>query len=228
MKSYPTIKLVIADSQDIFRQGLVQMLTGEPGINVAGTTSGSHELPSLLQEFHPDILLADAALPFHDGHNLIEFVQASFPAVNIIILSLQEEVEHVVEMLKAGIQGYLMKTAPPAEIIEAIHTVHNKQLYYSRTVSGKLLQLVGQGVLGPQTIIFSEKETAIIRLTCEDLSAKEIAARLKLSSRTVEAYRLRIMEKMNVKGTAGMVIYAIKHHICSLENIPRNITLPLS
>ena len=216
MKSYPPIKLVIADSQDIFREGLVQMLAGEPGIDVAGATSGSHELPSLLQASHPDILLADATLPFHNGHTLVEFVQASFPAVNIIILSLQEEVDHAVAMLKAGIQGYLIKTAPLAEILEAIRTVHNKQPYYSRAVSGKLLQLAAQGLLGPQTIAFSEKETAIIRLTCEDLSAKEIAARLRLSSRTVEAYRLRIMEKMNVKGTAGMVIYAIRHHICSL------------
>ena len=216
MKGFPPIKLVVADSQDIFREGLVQMLADEPGMDVVGTTSSGLELPPLLQDAHPDILLADATLPFCDDNTVVEFVQATFPTVNIIVLSPLEEIPHAIGMLKAGIQGYLLKTAGKAEVLEAIRTVYNNQPYYSRAVSARLLQQAAQGWMGQAPAAFNEKETAIIRLTCEDLSAKEIAARLQLSSRTVEAYRLRIMDKMNVKGTAGIVIYAIKHHICSL------------
>ena len=126
----------------------------------------------------------------------------------------------IVDMLEAGAKGYLLKNAHKTEILEAIHSVYNDEPYYCRSTTTRLARMIGQSRFNPgtglQTAVFSDKEKEIIRLICEEKTTKEIGSLLFMSSRTVEGYRIKILEKMHVHSVAGIVIYAVKHQLYKL------------
>ena len=216
MKRYTPIRLIIADDHEIYRNGLVQILKKEPDLDIVGQASNGTELSALLYANTTDILLADMALPYNNGTSAVQYALETFPEMNIIALSAPNSLEPAKTMLQAGVHGYLLKTSGSTEVLEAIHSVYNKEVYCSRSIHTALLQLFAKERQITTTPVFSERELEIIHLICEDLSNKEIAAKLLLSRRTVEGYRLKIMEKLNVHGTAGIVLYALKHHIYTI------------
>ena len=139
------------------------------------------------------------------------------PDMGIIGLSMYDEDELIVDMLEAGAKGYLIKNAGKEQITEAIKTVYNQDPYYCKTTSHKLATMIAQSRFNPYKknakATFSDREKEIIELICQEHSNKEIGDKLFISVRTVEWHRLKILEKMNVKNTVGLVIYAIKNGI---------------
>ena len=211
------IDIILADDHEIFRDGFRVMLNKVPDINLAGEASNGQELLEIARKIKPDVIITDIKMPYMDGIEATKQLLKEIPHIGIIALSMFDEEDLIVDMLESGAKGYLLKNAHKDEIISAVKSVHNNQPYYCRDTTNKLAQMIARSNFNPYKKIskteFSEKEIAVIKLICEQYSNKEIAQQLSLSKRTVEGYREKILEKMEVKNTAGIVVYAMKTKI---------------
>ena len=213
------IQLAIADDHEVYRDGLKALLESSEEFEIVAEASTGKQLVLLCEEKAPDVVLTDIMMPVMDGIKATLFLAEHLPSVRVIALSMFNQDHLILDMLNAGASGYLIKNAHKKEIIEAIYSVYKNKPYYCSSTSYKLARLIGNSQFGPKTkqkIFFSEKEMEIIKLICEEKTSKEIGDKLNMSARTAEEYRYRIREKMGVKGTAGMVIYAIKNDLFRL------------
>jgi DNA-binding NarL/FixJ family response regulator len=217
MPTVADIKLVIADDHEIFRDGFKLMLSKFPEIVLVGEAANGRELLELIEKENPDVILTDIKMPVMDGIEATKKIVELYPDKGIIGLSMYDDDELIIEMLEAGAKGYLIKNAGKEQIIEAIKTVYNDEPYYCRTTSNKLTQMIAKSRFNPYKKTtkaeFSEREKEIIGCICDEMTNKEIGDKLFISVRTVEGHRLKILEKMNVKNTVGLVVYAIKNGI---------------
>jgi DNA-binding NarL/FixJ family response regulator len=217
------IQLVIADDHEIFRDGLALMLSRQKNMVLAGQASDGRELLKIVREKRPDVILMDIKMPHMDGIEATKILTGEFPDLKIVALSMFTEENLIVEMLEAGAKGYLLKNADKQEILDAIGSVMEDKTYYCRDTSSTLANMIVKSNFNPyrkrEIITFSERETEIILLICKQLTAQEIGDAVFLSRRTVEGYRTRILEKMNVKNTAGVVIYALKNKLISEKDL---------
>jgi DNA-binding NarL/FixJ family response regulator len=214
MKKTKGIQLLMADDHEIFRDGFKLMLTRYPDIVLAGEAENGRELLELTQKLQPDVIITDIKMPIMDGIEAAKKICELFPDIGIIGLSMFDEDDQIVDMLEAGAKGYLIKNAGKEQITEAIRTVYNHDPYYCKTTSHKLTSMIARSRFNPYKkaarVEFSEREVEIIDLICRECTNKEISDKLFISVRTVEGHRLKILEKMNVKNTVGLVVYAIK------------------
>jgi DNA-binding NarL/FixJ family response regulator len=218
-----SIRLVIADDHEIFRDGLVLMLSKQQDIELVGQAGNGKQLVSLVNELQPDVVMTDVKMPIMDGIEATRFLLSQHPDLKIIALSMFDEENLIVDMLEAGAKGYLLKNADKQEILDAIHSVYEEKPYYCHHTTSRLASLISKSKFNPYKKKdppgFTEREIEIIRLICQQLTAQEIADKVFLSKRTVEGHRTRILEKMNVKNTAGVVIYALKHRLVTEEEV---------
>ena len=158
-----------------------------------------------------------------DGIEAARKISATWPNIGIIGLSMFDEEDLIIEMLEAGAKGYLLKNADKREILEAIEQVSQDKVFYCQHTSAKLATMIVKSKFNPlkksEQISFNDRETDIIKLICQQFTAQEIGDRLFISKRTVEGYRTKILEKINAKNTAGVVIYALKHQLISERDI---------
>jgi len=217
------ISLVIADDHEIFRDGLALLINKQENMTLVGQASNGRELVQLVTDKKPDIVLTDIKMPYLDGIAACRQLLQQDPDLKIIALSMFEEENLIVEMLEAGAKGYLLKNADKKEIQEAILTVNEGNIFYCKHTSNRLASLIVKSKFEPQKKrsgdLFTERERQIIQLICRQHTAQEIGNQLFLSKRTVEGYRTRILEKMDVKNTAGVVVFALKHNLISEEDI---------
>ena len=217
------ISLVIADDHEIFRDGLALMLSKQQNISLVGQAENGKELIELVKESRPDIVITDIKMPHLDGIKATRFLLEKNPDLKIIALSMFDEENLIVEMLEAGARGYLLKNADKKEILEAINSVYEDNIFYCRHTSAKLASMIVKSRFDPhkkkQQIVFSDREKEIIKLICKQFTAQQIGNYLFLSKRTVEGYRTKIMEKMDVKNTAGVVIFALKNNLVKEDEI---------
>ena len=217
------ISLVIADDHEIFRDGLALMLSKQENVTLAGQAGDGLELMRMVEETRPDMVLTDIKMPRMDGIAAAKQLLQKHPGLKIIALSMFEEEDLIVEMLEAGARGYLLKNADKKEILEAIVTVDEGNIFYCKHTTARLASLIVKSKFDQHKkspgALFTDREREIVRLICRQHTAQEIGEMLFLSKRTVEGYRTRILEKMDVKNTAGVVIFALKHSIIREEEI---------
>lgn len=217
METNGNIRIIIADDHEIFRDGFKLMLTKQKDITLLGEAENGRELIKMTKELMPDVVITDIKMPIMDGIEATIKISGLFPDMGIIGLSMFDEDDLIVDMLEAGAKGFLIKNANKAQIIEAIKTVYNNNPYYCKTTSNKLAQMIAVSRFNPykkiQKIAFTEREVEIIIMISQEMTNKEIGDKLFLSVRTIDGHRLNILEKMNVKNTAGLIIYAIKNGI---------------
>ncbi|PWU00670.1 MAG: DNA-binding response regulator [Bacteroidetes bacterium] len=215
--SYRPIHVIVADDHEIFREGFYAMLKKQKEIELIADAEDGKELIELCEKLHPDVVVTDIKMPRMDGVHATKIIHEKMPAIQVIALSMFNEDNLIVDMLEAGARGYLLKNTHKAEIIEAIKTVYNLDTYYCKSTTNKLIQLIAKSKFNPYKQVpkpeFSPREIEIIKLICEEFTNKEIASRLFISMRTVEGHREKIQEKMKVRNTAGIVVYAIRHGI---------------
>lgn len=213
------IKVIIADDHEIFRDGLKLMLQKQPDIFIAAEASDGSELIEKVKQHLPNVVITDVKMPVLDGVAATKYLTEHYPSIGIIALTMFDEEDLIVDMLDAGAKGYLLKNADKTEIIEAVHTVARDEPHYCRLTSKKLAGMVAKSKFNLQSkkikAEFSEREKEIIHFICEGLTSKEIGEKVFLSARTVEGLRLKIIEKMEVKNTAGIIVYAIREHLYS-------------
>jgi len=220
MIPYSAIRIVIADDHEIFREGLDVLFKKQNDMELVGEAVNGKQLIEITERLVPDIVLTDIRMPVIDGIEATRHITQKFPQVGVIALSMFDDENLIVDMLEAGAKGYLLKNAHKYEVIAAIKAVHNQESYFCNHTSMKLAKMIGRSRfnLSRDTMRseFSEKEKEVIQLICEEYSNKEISLKLHLSIRTIEGYREKILEKMKVKNSAGIVVYAIKHGIYRL------------
>ena len=218
-----SIRLVIADDHEIFRDGLALMLSKQQNIQLIGQAENGKQLLTLVRELQPDVVMTDVKMPVMDGIEATRSLLAENPYLQIIALSMFDEENLIVDMLEAGAKGYLLKNADKQEILDAIHSVYQGKPYYCHHTTSRLASMISKSKFNPykkkDPLVFTDREKEIIRLICQQLTAQEIADKVFLSKRTVEGHRTRILEKMNVKNTAGVVIYALRHRMVSEEEV---------
>ena len=214
------IKLGIVDDHKIFRNGLKATLEDCGDFELVLEASNGKELIGLLTDKTPDVILMDIKMPEMDGIQTAAYVHQHFKEIKILALSMFNEDKYIVDMMKAGASGYLLKNAEPEEIIEAVSTVYNKGFYFNEHLSITLIkQLVGNdqadSIPNNKTDL-NEREIEVLKLVCQECSNQEIADKIFLSVRTVEGYRARLFEKTGSKNLVGLVIYAIKRGIINV------------
>jgi DNA-binding NarL/FixJ family response regulator len=217
------IRLAVADDHEIFLDGLALMLSRQEHITLVGQAADGRELVELVNAENPDVVMTDIKMPRMDGIAATRMLAQQNPAVRVIALSMFDEEDLIVEMLEAGAKGYLLKNADKQEILDAITSVYEDRVYYCKSTSAKLAGMIAKSKFNPyrqkETITFTDREQEIIRLICQQFTAQQIGERIFLSKRTVEGYRTRILEKMNVRNTAGVVMYALKNNLVKEEDI---------
>ena len=215
------IKIILADDHEIFRDGFKVLLRKQKEVALIGEASNGEELVEVATALKPDVVITDIKMPRMDGIAATRQLTSLMPHVGVIALSMFDEESLIVDMLEAGAKGYLLKNAPKVEILEAIRSVYQQQTYYCASTSGKLAQLIAkssfEGGRKEKVPEFTERELQIIRLVCQEKTNKEIAEELFLSVRTIEGYRDKIQEKIQAKNAAGVVIFAIRHKIYTIE-----------
>lgn len=209
------IRVVMADDHEIFRDGFQLIISRAPGLQLLAQAANGRELVEKVKEYQPDVVVTDIKMPLMDGIEATRTISETWPSVGVIGLSMHDEDDLILEMLEAGAKGYLLKNADKQEVIDAIETVYTGDPYYCNATNAKLTRLIArnryQAFKRLKKPEFNEKEIEIIRLVCQEFTNREIGEKLFMSVRTVEGYRLKILEKMEVKNSVGLVIYAIQH-----------------
>ncbi len=217
MNAHVPTRIIIADDHEIYRDGLKIMLKKEEDFDIIAEAADGKDLVDLAKKLEPDVILTDIIMPVMDGLAATRSLSQTCPGISIIALSMFDQDNLIIDMLEAGAKGYLLKNADKSEIIEAIKSVYRNIPYYCRSTSHKLARMIAQSRFNPdmklQKPVFSDKETEIIKLICQEFTNKEIGLKLFMGRRTVEGYRGRIMDKINVKSTAGIVIYALRNGV---------------
>lgn len=214
-KAYAPVNVLIADDHELYREGFRVMLKKNIDFFLMGEAENGQELVKLAGVLRPDIIITDIKMPVMDGIEATRILKTSYPQIGVIAISMFDDENLIVDMMEAGARGYLLKNAHKNEIFDAIRTVHEDKTYYCHHTSAKLAKMLASSKFNPykkaKKAEFTEKEMEVIQLICQELSNKEIASKMFLSTRTIEGYRQDIQDKMDVKNVAGIVIYAIKH-----------------
>ncbi len=211
-------RILIVDDHAIVRAGLRLLLQAQPDLAVVGEASGAEEAFRAVREVRPDVVLMDIAMPGTTGLEATRRIKAEHPGVQILALTMHENEQYFFEMLHAGAAGYVVKGAPPEELIDAIRSVTRGQAYLSPPLTRRLLDdylsRVKEGQ--PPGDPLTEREREVLRLIAEGLTSKEIAARLAISPYTVERHRANAMAKLNLHNRAELIRYAIRKGLIDL------------
>lgn len=194
------------------------MLRTEPLLEVVGTARDGRQAVELARELKPDLLLMDVSMPDMNGFDATRRVRALDPSLKILILSMHDDEDLVARCLEAGAAGYLMKDAPVSQLLYAIETVQKGERYLSPGVLKKVLDGYVRNTKRPKTSYdrLSPREREILKLLAEGLSVKEIAARLNLSVKTVDAHKTNLMKKIDVHDRTELVRYAIQNKLIAV------------
>ncbi len=211
------IKIIIADDHKIFRQGLRLALSTDHKIKCLGEADDGGSLMDLLKDTKPDIVLLDLKMPGIDGFQTIQLIKKQYPDIKVLVLTMYDEPHFMTLMMEMGASGYLVKNVEPDEIKNAIHTIYETGVYFSELVSKALLKSVVEKNLPlpkfSEKISLTEKEVAVLKLICGEYTTTEIGEKIHLSPRTVEGVRSALLEKIGVRNTVGLVVYALKNGI---------------
>jgi DNA-binding NarL/FixJ family response regulator len=211
------IEIVIADDFSIIREGLISIISKHPELKTVAHASNGRELIDKVEQYRPDIVITDIAMPIMSGIVATFEITRRFPEVSVIALSSMDTQHLLKEMLLAGAKGYVLKNADANEIFVAIKKVYQNSTYYSSSTISSLVRQSTRTFSGTCEPCFTTKEIDVIKLMCQEYSIKEIAGKLKSTTRSVESARERILKKVGAKNMMGIALYAIRAGIFLLN-----------
>ena len=212
-----SIRVLLADDHDLFLEGLKELILKAPDIELAGQARDGLEALEQTALMKPDVVLMDMTMPRLNGIQATRQVAEKFPGVRVLVLSMHGDRELVVESLKAGARGYILKECTSDELYTAIRAVMAGQYYLTPSALIedylRLLQAEAKSSASP----LSDREQDVLRLLVKGLNAKQIAARLDISKNTVDTHRRRIMDKVGCNSMAELTRYAIREGYLDLS-----------
>ena len=215
-----SIKVLIADDHKLFRLGLRQLLVRQPGVTVVGETETGLKTVGAVHELQPDIVLMDISMPELNGIEATRRIVEDGLPCKVIILSMHSDRRYILEALRVGAKGYMLKDSAPEELLSAIRRVMNNQFYLSEKINEQVIadyiQHTEPDKASPYSLI-SAREREVLQLLAEGKSTKQIADLLFVSTKTVETHRLHIMEKLNIHTVAELTRFAIREGLSPLE-----------
>ncbi|HKN35824.1 MAG TPA: response regulator transcription factor [Terriglobales bacterium] len=202
------IRVLLADDHQMVRQALKALLERE-GFQVSGEADDGAQAIKLAAELRPDVAVLDVAMPVLSGLDAAQEIKRVSPKTKVILLTMHAEDHHVLRSLRAGAKGFLLKTHAAEDLVRALREVSRGGIYLSPEASRALMDEYQTKVdLSPDPL--SPRERRVVQLIAEGQSTKQVAASLKISVKTAETHRARIMTKLNIHQTAGLVRYAIR------------------
>lgn len=213
---YTPLRIIMADDNEIYRDGFVVMLKKQKELELVALAENGKELLARVAQHKPDVVITDIKMPQMDGIQATREINQLYAHICVIALTMFNEDHLIVEILEAGAKGYLLKNTTKEEVIDAARAVYRGQTYFCKETSARLAKMIAKSNYNPYVKVrphLTEKEIEVIQLICEELSNKEIASRMNHSVRTIEGYRENILEKIQAKNTAGIVVYAIKNNL---------------
>ncbi len=218
-----TIKVFLADDHEIVRHGIRLLLEEEADMKVIGEAGNGREAVTKTRKLCPDIVVMDIEMPGLNGIEAIEKIHENCDSCKIIILSMHSNSEYIRRALKSGARGYILKESAGKELVRSIRSVTSGRRYLSREISEKLIdtyidldQYTSAEIMSPLEKL-SSREREILQLVVEGNSSVEIANIIYISKKTVETYRSRMMQKLEISNIPKLVKFAIRHGLTSLD-----------
>jgi DNA-binding NarL/FixJ family response regulator len=215
------VSVLIVDDHPIVRKGLRSLLEDEPGITVVGEAEDGTKALTEIERLRPDVAIVDMMMPGHNGLEVIRQAKKSFPNMHIIVLSMNSNDSYIIEALKRGASGYLIKETGPSELVDSMKVILSGERFLSAQLPQHLLheyQLSSDDHFDDPYLSLTNRECEVLQLSAEGLTSAEIAERLFISRRTVELHRSKFMEKLGLRHQTDLVRYAIKRGIIIIED----------
>ena len=211
------IRVLIADDHNVVAEGLSHMLTAHPGIEVVGVARSGREAVRLAVELDPDIVLMDSSMDDLNGIEATRLIRSRGLRARVVILSVHAEALHVVRALRAGALGYVPKSSAGSDVVDAIRSVNAGKRYVHPTLASDVFEQLVEGESDDPASLLSARERQVLQLIAEGKGVADIAIALSLSARTVETYRARLMEKLEIHDIPTLVKFAIRHGFTALD-----------
>jgi two-component system, NarL family, response regulator NreC len=213
-------RIVLADDHPVVRHGVRSLLQSDPELSVVGEASDGIETVQLVEKLQPEVLVVDLMIPRLNGLEITRQVRQRSPMTRIIILSMHANEPYVLEALKNGASGYVLKDSSGTDLIQAVRMVASGQRYLSPPLSERAVEAY---MMKSQETSFdaydglTDREREVLQLAAEGLSNPDIASRLSISPRTVETHRANLMRKLGLKTQTDLIRYALKRGILPME-----------
>lgn len=217
-------RILLADDHKMMRAGLQKLLADVEDVEVCGEANDGHHTIQLVGRLQPDIVLLDLQMPGMNGLDVLARIRHSFPKVRVVVLSMHSAEEYVLEAMRGGAHGYLVKTDSPSELEFALNAVANNETYLSSAVSKHVIS----GYLSRQSgrtdssmdswSKLTPRQREVLQLVSEGRTTKEIALQLELSVKTVETYRAQLMQTLDIPNVAGLVRYAVGKGLVTVQS----------
>lgn len=211
------IKVAIADDHKIFRKGVILSMRPYTNITFVMEADNGEDLIQKIPDAQPDVVLCDLKMPVKDGIDATKIITKNFPHIRVIILTMYEDERFVGHLMDCGAAGYLLKSTEPSEIKRAVMDVMRTGFYLNPFVNKVLIKKnYSKQKFNPSLtseVVISDREKEVLTLVCMEFTASEIALKMSISARTVEAIKDRLMERFGVKNSVGLVFYAMKNQL---------------
>lgn len=211
--------IALADDHHLIRNALVELINRFEGFQVIfDVANGQQFIEYLKDNPAPDIALIDINMPELNGYETTEYLNVKYPQIKILALSVEDNEESIIKMLRAGAKGYILKDTDTLNFKSALEVVRDKGYYHSELVSNTLLKSLrkSNGTVQKPQIQFQAREQEFLEFACSEMTYKEIADKMCLSPRTIDGYRENLFIKLELKSRVGLVLFAIKNKLVNI------------
>jgi two-component system response regulator NreC len=215
----PPVRILIADDHAIIRRGLCALLTNEPNFEIVAEASDGREAVELAERELPHVAILDVSMPILNGLEAARQISSRLGEIQIVMLTVHADESYLLNALKAGARGYVLKSSAEFEIVEAVHAVSQGKAYFSpkvsRVLADEYMRCLEAGQVEDSYDLLTKQERQVLQLLAEGQSNKEIAGVLDLSATTVICHRQHIFQKLNLHTLADLILYAIRKGVIS-------------
>jgi DNA-binding NarL/FixJ family response regulator len=216
-------RILLADDHTLFRQGIRQLLSAEPDMEVAGECSNGSEAVEKAAELRPDVVLMDIGMPGLSSFEATRQIRKTRPETRVLMLTMYDDEDYLVEGMEVGASGYVLKDSPAGQLAAAIRDIQRGGSYLSPRMLSQLVDDFRSRIKNanrlPRFATLTVREREVLKMLAEGSSVKEIACDLNLSVKTVEAHKFNLMRKLDIHNKAQLVQYAIQKKIIKLPNL---------
>lgn len=216
MNQAQPIRVLLAEDHTIVRQGLRLLLESQTDLSVVGEADNGETAVTLAEELQPSVAVLDLAMPKCNGIDALPLLLQASPDTRVLVLSMHDEPEYVRPAIRAGAQGYLLKGADMSDLVKAVRVLAEGHSFFSPSIASYLVQ-DRQPSTSEDNNPLTPREAEILQWIAEGYTSPQIAQRLSISHRTVDTHRTRIMQKLNIHNIAGLVKYALRNGLATLD-----------